>query len=48
MSIFEFLIAVGGDRGLTSRVRITAENAYLAQQICTSQYGNFITYTQIL
>jgi hypothetical protein len=47
MNLFEFVVAVGGDRGLTARVRISADSAYVAQQLCRSQYGDFITYTQI-
>jgi hypothetical protein len=49
MHIFEFLVAVGGNRGLTTRVRLQADDAYVAQQLAESQYGagNIITYSQI-
>ena len=49
MYLFEFLIALGGDRSNTARVRITADNAYAAQQLAYAQYGqaNVITYTQL-
>ena len=49
MYTFEVLIAVGGNRGLTQRVRIQADNGFIAQQLAEAQYGsgNVITYTQV-
>jgi hypothetical protein len=49
MSLFEFVIAVQGDRSMTARVQIRAENAYIAQQLAHAQYGqaNCITYREL-
>lgn len=49
MYLFEFTIAVGGDRSLTTRVQLRADSAYVAQQLAHSQYGqaNVITYRQL-
>ena len=49
MYLFEFLIALGGNRSTTARVRLRADNAYDAQQLAFMQYGqsNIINYSQL-
>ena len=49
MYLFEFLIALGGNRSTSARVQLRADNAYDAQQIAFMQYGqaNIINYKQL-
>ena len=39
MQLFEFIIALNGNRGNTARVRIQAETAYAAKCLAEAQYG---------
>ena len=49
MYLFEFLIALGGDRSNTARVQVRADDANAAQKLAFAQYGqsNVITYRQL-
>lgn len=49
MQLFEFVIALNGNRGNTARVRIQADNAYAAKCLAEAQYGasNVIGYYSV-
>ena len=49
MQLFEFVIALRGDRGNTAKVRIQADNAFSAKCLAEAQYGaaNIIGYYSV-